>query len=277
MDDDKHYWVERGEIEKLLSRGADWLGAHPERDLITRRYLRHRAPLTREALARLLDEDQADPDAEAAARNTEEDALEERVSLAEQRAGAVIAALRSAGARSVVDVGCGDGKLLGALMEDGTFERIAGVDVSMGALGAAARRLRVDAMTPRQRERITLHQSAITYRDRRLRGYDAAVLMEVVEHVDPDRLDAVESAIFGSAHPGAVVVTTPNVEYNVRFGSLSPGSLRHRDHRFEWSRDAFAAWAGGVADRNGYAVRFLPVGPDDPVVGPPTQMAVFSS
>ena len=277
MDDDKHYWVERGEIEKLLSRGEDWLGAHPERDLITRRYLRHRAPLTREALARLLEEDQGDPDADAAESDAAEDALEERVSLADQRAGAVTAALLSAGATSVVDIGCGDGKLLRALLKDGTFERIAGVDVSMGALGTASRRLHIDTMTPRQRERITLFQSALTYRDRRLQGYDAAVLMEVVEHVDADRLDALEAAIFGAAHPATVIVTTPNVEYNVRFSSLPDGSLRHRDHRFEWSRDAFAAWAGGVADRHGYAVRFLPVGPDDAEVGPPTQMAVFSA
>jgi 3' terminal RNA ribose 2'-O-methyltransferase Hen1 len=277
MDDDKHYWVERGEIEKLLSRGEDWLGAHPERDMITRRYLRYRAPLTREALARLLEEDQGDPDADAAEHDAAEDALEERVSLAEQRAGAVLAALRSAGATSVVDVGCGGGSLLRELLKDGAFERIAGVDVSMGALGAAARRLHLDTMTPRQRERITLFQSAVTYRDRRLQGYDAAVLMEVVEHVDPDRIDALESAIFGTAHPATVIVTTPNVEYNVRFPSLPEGSLRHRDHRFEWTRDAFAAWAGGVADRHGYAVRFLPVGPDDAQVGPPTQMAVFSA
>jgi 3' terminal RNA ribose 2'-O-methyltransferase Hen1 len=277
MDDDKHYWVERGEIEKLLARGSDWLVGHPERDLITRRYLRHREPLTREALARLLEEDQVDPDADAAASDSEEDALEERVSLAEQRIGAVTATLRAAGARSVLDVGCGDGRLLRALMKDGAFERITGVDVSMGALAAAARRLHLDTMSPRQRERITLLQSALTYRDRRLEGYDAAVLMEVVEHVDPDRLDALGSAIFRSAHPATVIVTTPNAEYNVRFESLPEGSLRHRDHRFEWSRDAFGAWAREVADRYGYTVRFLPVGLDDPEVGPPTQMAVFSS
>ena len=277
MDDDKHYWVERAEIEKLLSRGQEWLGTHPERDLITRRYLRYRGPLTREALARLLEEDQPDPDAEEVAHDTEEEALEKPMSLADQRAGAVVASLRAAGATSVLDVGCGGGKLLRVLMKDGTFERIAGVDVSMGALGAAARRLHLDTMSPRQRERITLFQSALTYRDRRLAGYDAAVLMEVVEHIDPERLGSMEAAIFRDAHPATVVVTTPNVEYNVRFESLAEGSLRHRDHRFEWSRDAFAAWAGGVADRNGYAVRFLPVGPVDAEVGPPTQMAVFSS
>jgi len=100
------------------------------------------------------------------------------------------------------------------------------------------------------------------------------VLMEVVEHVDPDRLPALEHAVFGSARPGTVVLTTPNREHNVRYAGLT--GLRHRDHRFEWTRTEFAAWTAAVADRYGYAVRLEPVGDDDPEVGPPTQLAVFS-
>jgi 3' terminal RNA ribose 2'-O-methyltransferase Hen1 len=275
MDDDKHYWVERGEIEKLLDKGGEWLGPHPDRDLITRRYLRHRPPLTREALARLSD-DADDPDAEEASHDAEEAGFERTMSLAEQRIGAVISALRAAEARTVVDLGCGGGKLLQALMKDGTFERIAGVDVSVRALESAARRLHLPTMSPRQRERLTLFQSALTYRDRRIGGFDAAVLMEVIEHLEPDRLPAMERALFGEAKPRSVVVTTPNVEYNVRFEGLPVGKPRHRDHRFEWTRAEFEAWATSVAGVHGYDVRFLPVGPLDPEVGSPTQMAVFS-
>jgi 3' terminal RNA ribose 2'-O-methyltransferase Hen1 len=276
MDDDKHYWVERGEIEKLLSKGSDWVGQHPERNLITRRYLRHRSVLTREALARLSDEEDDDPDAAVASHDAEEEALERPMSLADQRVGTIIAALRAADARSVLDLGCGGGKLLQALMKDGTFDRILGVDVSVRALEAAARRLHLATMSPRQRERLTLLQSALTYRDRRLAGFDAAVLMEVVEHLDLDRLDAFERAVFAEAKPAHVLVTTPNREYNVRFEGLAEGALRHRDHRFEWTRGEFEAWAERVAGRNAYEARFLPVGPLDPEVGPPTQMAVFS-
>jgi 3' terminal RNA ribose 2'-O-methyltransferase Hen1 len=277
LDDDKHYWVSRDEIDKLLRRGGDWLAAHPERDTITRRYLRHQPRLTREALDRLLEEDQGDPDADELEHGREEDALEARLSLRDQRIASVLAALRAAGARRVLDLGCGPGRLLAALLADGSFDEIVGVDVSAAVLAVADRRLHLDQMAPKQRERIRLLQGALTYRDRRLAGFDAAVLMEVVEHLDPGRLEAFERCVFAEAAPGTVVVTTPNVEYNVRFEGLAAGSLRHRDHRFEWTRADFDAWASSVADRNGYRVRFLPVGPDDPEAGAPTQMAVFSS
>jgi 3' terminal RNA ribose 2'-O-methyltransferase Hen1 len=275
LDDEKHYWVERSEIDKLLRRGEDWLAGHPERDLIVRRYLRHRGYLTREALARLVDEDQADPDAEAEAREREEQELEGVIGLRDQRLGAVVAALKASGARRVVDLGCGSGLLLQALLKEGQFARIVGVDVSWGALGAAARRLGLDRMAPTQRERIDLFQGSLTYRDRRLDGFDAAVLMEVIEHVDPDRQSALERGVFGDARPGTVIVTTPNREYNARFEGLPEGSLRHRDHRFEWTRPEFAEWARRVADRYRYRVRFLAVGREDAEVGAPTQMGLF--
>jgi 3' terminal RNA ribose 2'-O-methyltransferase Hen1 len=188
----------------------------------------------------------------------------------------VLAVLRACGARRVIDLGCGTGALLGVLLKEPAFTEIVGVDVSYRALAEAADRLRLDTMPPRQRERITLLQSSATYRDTRLEGYDAAVLMEVIEHVDLDRLPALERAVFGAAAPQTVVVTTPNVEYNVRYDGLAAGSMRHRDHRFEWTRAEFEAWAGRVADTHGYAVRFLPVAEVDPEVGSPTQLAVFS-
>jgi 3' terminal RNA ribose 2'-O-methyltransferase Hen1 len=274
LDDDKHYWVAEDEMEKLLARGGDWLAAHPERELITKRYLRHRTRLIREALARLLEDDQ--PDVAEPEADREEEDVERPISLREQRLGSVLAALRASGARRVLDLGCGGGVLLQSLLKEGSFEEIVGVDVSTGALAFAARRMRLDQMAPRQRERVRLLQGALTYRDRRLAGYDAAVLMEVIEHLDPERLPAMETAIFGDAAPGTVIVTTPNVEYNARFEGMPAGTLRHRDHRFEWTRAEFRSWASDVAERNGYTVRFLPVGEEDAEVGSPTQLAVFA-
>ena len=271
MDDDKHYWVERSEIDKLLAKGGDWLGDHPQRDLITRRYLRHKGSLLREALARLTDEDALTPDEP----ERREDTLERGMHLRDQRIGAVLSVLRAAGARSVLDLGCGAGLLLRSLIKEPALERITGVDVSVGALDAAARRLNVEEMSPRQRERVTLFQGALTYRDARFEGYDAAVLMEVIEHLDAERLPALERTVFVAARPTTVIVTTPNAAYNVRFEGLPPGALRHRDHRFEWNTETFGAWANDVAGRTGYGVRFLPVGTVDPQVGPPTQLAVF--
>jgi 3' terminal RNA ribose 2'-O-methyltransferase Hen1 len=277
LDDAKHYWVAPDEVDKLIRAGEGWLAAHPERALIARRYLRHRGHLAREAMTRLAEVD--DTDAEAVDNVPESQSLlppERQASLSEQRHGAVLAVLRACGARRVIDLGCGTGALLGVLLREPAFTEIVGVDVSYRALAEAADRLHLDTMPPRQRERITLLQSSATYRDARLQGYDAAVLMEVVEHVDPDRLPALERAVFGAAAPQTVVVTTRNVEYNVRYEGLPPGSLRHRDHRFEWTRAEFGARAGRVADTHGYAIRFLPVGEVDADLGPPTQLAVFS-
>lgn len=273
LDDDKHYWVDESEIDKLLRRGEGWLGAHPERDLIVRRYLKKQAQLYHPALAQLDDATAAvEEDPEEPGR---EDQLEERVSLRDQRMGTVLSVLKASGARRVLDLGCGAGMLLQRLLRD-DYELIVGADVCVRALEQAARRLKLDLMHEAQRTRIELLHSPLTYRDRRLRGFDAAALVEVIEHFDAPRLAACEQNVFGSARPGTVVVTTPNAEYNVRWESLPAGKFRHPDHRFEWTRAEFGSWAQGVAGRHGYDVRFLPVGPDDAEVGPPTQMAVFS-
>jgi 3' terminal RNA ribose 2'-O-methyltransferase Hen1 len=262
LDDEKHYWVDESEVEKLLRRGADWLPAHPERALITRRYLKHERRLYNPVLAEFSDDSPA-PE--------REEALEERVSLRDQRLGTVQAVLKASGARRVLDLGCGPGALLERLVRDG-YEQVTGVDVSPRVLDMAARRLKLEQ---RPNPRVALWQSPLTYRDRRFAGYDAAALVEVIEHFDPPRLAALEANVFGSAVPGCVVVTTPNAEYNRMWESLPAGEFRHPDHRFEWTRAEFGVWASDVAARFGYGVRFLPVGPEDAVVGPPTQLAVF--
>lgn len=277
LDDDKHYWVGDAEVEKLLHHGQGWLAQHPERELITRRYLRHQRGLMREALARLLEEDASDPDAVEESHAHEEESLEDKLSLAEQRMGAVVAVLKGVGAKRVLDLGCGEGRLLKAVLRDQAFEEVVGVDVSHRALEVAAERLRLEEMPQRQKDRIRLFHGSLTYRDRRLEGFEAAALIEVIEHQDSARLAALERVLFEFARRTAVVVTTPNAEYNVKFESLPAGKFRHKDHRFEWTRTQFRAWAEGIAQRFRYSVRYAPIGTEDPVVGPPTQMAVFAA
>jgi 3' terminal RNA ribose 2'-O-methyltransferase Hen1 len=272
LDDDKHYWVDETEIEKLMRRGERWLAMHPDRDLIVRRYLRKQARLYLPALARL--DESAPPQEDPEAANPEEE-LEQRVSLRDQRLGTVQSVLEASGARRILDLGCGPGALLARLIKE-DYEMIVGVDVSVRSLERAARRLKLDEMHDAQRQRIALLHSALTYRDKRLAGFDAAALVEVIEHLDPPRLAAFEQNIFGSARPSTIVVTTPNAEYNVRWETLPAGQFRHPDHRFEWTREQFAEWGSAVAARYRYEVRYLPVGPVDDEVGPPTQMAVFS-
>jgi 3' terminal RNA ribose 2'-O-methyltransferase Hen1 len=278
LDDAKHYWVSIDEVDKLIRAGGGWLAAHPEKALITRRYLAHRRELTQSALARLADVDDAEVEQfdNALDGAVVLDAPERPVLLAEQRRGAVLAAVRASGARRVGDLGCGEGELVRDLLAERGIERVVATDVSARALQIAARRLRLEKMTEQQRDRLLIFQSALTYRDDRVAGLDAAVLMEVIEHVDPPRLDALERAVFGHAAPATVIVTTPNVEYNVHFDALPAGTMRHRDHRFEWTRREFESWAERVAAAYGYTVRYLPVGADDLEVGPPTQMANFS-
>jgi 3' terminal RNA ribose 2'-O-methyltransferase Hen1 len=277
LDDAKHYWVNPDEVDKLIRSGEGWLAGHPDRPLITRRYLRHRGSLTRAALARLAESDDLDPEQLDDAVPGPDD-LERRrpIPLAEQRRQAVLAVLRESGATRVADLGCGEGALVAALLADRQFTRVLATDVSARALEQAERTLRLDQLPEAVRRRISLFQSSLVYRDARLTGLDAAVLMEVIEHVDPSRLPALARVVFGSAAPGAVLVTTPNAEHNVRFDSLPAGQFRHRDHRFEWTRAQFRQWADEVAEQFGYGVRYLPVGPDDPEVGPPTQLAVFT-
>ncbi|MGV9405913.1 3' terminal RNA ribose 2'-O-methyltransferase Hen1 [Streptomyces sp. NPDC003667] len=282
LDDAKHYWVAPDEVDKLLRAGEGWLPTHPEQKLITSRYLSRRWSLTRQAMERLelvrlaeADDSEVETIDNAVPEDTGAETEEKPAPLAVLRREAILAALREAGAARVLDLGCGQGELVRELLRDTRFTEILGVDVSVRALAIASRRLGLDRMGERQAARVRLVQGSLAYTDRRLKGYDAAVLSEVIEHLDLPRLPALEYAVFGHARPRTVVVTTPNVEYNVRWETLPAGHARHGDHRFEWTREEFCAWAATVAGRHGYEVRLVPVGPDDPEVGPPTQMAVF--
>ena len=274
LDSGKHYAIGDEEVEKLIRKGEGWLAAHPERETIVHRYLKGRRSLVRDALAQLTQEEE--PEAEAVTlHDREEEAVEKKISLHEQRLGAVLAALKGSGAKRVLDLGCGEGRLLSLLLADKQFSEILGMDVSYRTLEMAQDKLHLDRLPPMQRERIRLLQGSLIYRDARLGGYDAAAVVEVIEHLDANRLAAFARALFEFARPGTVVITTPNVEYNPKFETLPAGRFRHKDHRFEWTRAEFQGWADGVCGRFGYAVRILPIGPEDAEVGAPSQMAVF--
>ncbi len=271
MDAEKHYWVGEEEIEKLLAHGEGWLAQHPEKPLITRRYLEHRRALVNAALARLTE------DEPSAGDEPEERPKQEReLNLNSQRLHTVLAALKNANARSVIDLGCGGGNLLALLMKDRFFERIAGTDVSFAALSRAKEKLALDRLPENQRGRISLFQASLTYKDKRFSGYDAAAVVEVVEHMDAGRLTAFERVLFGHAQPGTVILTTPNREYNILYEGMKEGALRHPDHRFEWTRAEYKAWAEEIARRYGYTVRLEQIGDIHPQWGAPTQMGVFT-
>ncbi len=275
LDESKHYWQGQDEVDKLLRSGVGWLVSHPDKNLIARRYLGRRGGLTSVALARLAEvADEVEDVIEPAEDEEVLQPQENRVPLNTQRHEAVHQTLLELNAKSVIDLGCGPGHFLERLVRTPAFLRIAGSDVSTRSLQYAARRLRVDRMSERQSDRVELFQSALTYEDARFAGFDAAVLMEVVEHVDPTRLEALERVVFGAAQPGAVLVTTPNSEFNARYEGLV--GMRHPDHRFEWDRDQFAVWSDRVASTYGYLVERRGVGEFDDELGSPTQLAIFT-
>ncbi|MBW8880322.1 MAG: 3' terminal RNA ribose 2'-O-methyltransferase Hen1 [Asticcacaulis sp.] len=272
LDHDKHYWIGDDEVDKLLRQGEGWLAGHPDRELIARRYLKSFKSLTNQALARL---SEGEPLPEPADSEGPEEVLEKPVNLNQQRLDWVMATLKRHGAKSVVDLGCGEGRLLALLAKDFEFDKVTGCDVSTRALDIARERLNFDRLPEFQQSRITLMQSALTYRDKRLKDYDAATVIEVIEHLEPDRLDAFARVILGEVKPTLVVMTTPNAEYNALFPDLPAGKFRHPDHRFEWTRAEFETWANTKAERFGYSVTFAAVGPVHEILGAPTQAGLF--
>ncbi len=272
LDDDKHYFVDQTEIDKLFRRGAGWLSAHPKSEEITRRYLKHQGRLTREALTRLAELD-GFPETE---EEPEFIARQDRPNLHDARLDTVAAEIIASGASRILDLGCGEGKLIQRLMKSPQISEIVGVDISVQVLESAKRRLRLGEVMDKVHEKVRLVHGSLTYRDQALSGYDAAALVEVIEHLDAYRLESLGKVVFGEMAPKTVVVTTPNSEYNVLFPGLAAGKFRHPDHRFEWTRAQFNAWCEDLGQRWGYRFRTEPVGPVFEDLGAPTQMAVFS-
>jgi 3' terminal RNA ribose 2'-O-methyltransferase Hen1 len=273
LDNEKHYWVGQHEVEKLLEKGEGWLQGHPEKEQITKRYLKGIGGLTRNALIRLMESEESSEVDDT----TESEVNTVRETLHYKRLSVVLQELKDLGAKTVVDLGCGEGKLLKMLLKEKQFEKILGMDVSHRTLEKAIQRLDYHDLAPKQKERLSLIQGALTYRDKRLQGYDAAAIVEVIEHLDLNRLKAFERVVFEFAKPKTVVLTTPNREYNELFETMEVGEMRHADHRFEWTRNEFETWANDVAVRNQYEVSFKPIGEVNDKVGAPSQMAIFKS
>ncbi|MEM9981181.1 MAG: 3' terminal RNA ribose 2'-O-methyltransferase Hen1, partial [Bacteroidota bacterium] len=272
LDNDKHYFVSHDEINKLLEKGKGWLETHPEKEQITKRYLINLNTLSRQALERLNegDEDEQYEEEVTSAQN------EKKETLHQQRLKLVLEKLKATGAQNVIDLGCGEGKLIRMMLKEKQFQQITGMDISYVVLTKCKERLHWEEMAPKQKERINLFQGALTYKDKRLEGFDAATIVEVIEHMDENRLQAFERVVFEFAQPKNVILTTPNGEYNVMYENLEAGTMRHTDHRFEWSREVFQTWANRVAQNNNYRVQFAPIGEVDEKVGAPSQMAIFT-
>lgn len=264
LDGKKHYYLNETEVEKLLRHGEGWLDTHPARELITARYLRFRA-LVRQASEQFTVWEEEDAETQAPAPT--------KPRLHDERLDRVADALKASGATRVLDLGCGEGKLLRRLLTVPQFRELVGLDISARSLEIAADKLNLKER-PELRERVKLLHGSLSYPDSRLKGFDAAALVEVIEHLEPHRLEALSENVFGVAQPKTVILTTPNAEYNATFEN--PRTMRHADHRFEWTRAEFGAWAQATAEKYGYSVEFEALGEVHEEYGAITQMAVFT-
>ena len=276
FDRQKHYWIGADEVEKLLRLGEGWLADHPEKTYITGRYLNRRRSLVNMAFAQLAAANEADGEILAEEPDEKEAKPDKKQNLNTRRLGSVVAALKNCGAKRVIDIGCGEGNLLALLVKEKQFTDIAGIDVSHTALERAGEKLKLDRAGDAICERLQLFQGALTYKDSRFSGYDAACVVEVIEHLDASRLAAFERVLFEFAKPPVVILTTPNREYNINYENMSGEKLRHGDHRFEWTRTEFRNWANRTAEKFGYIVQFSEIGDIDETHGSPTQMGVFT-
>jgi len=193
--------------------------------------------------------------------------------LHEDRLNAVIRAINETGARTILDLGCGSGDLILRLAMLPGITRITGIDTDLDALRRLQARLSELPKDPRARVQIA--QASMTRGHRNLRGHDCACLVETIEHLPPGDLNRLEHALFADMRPRHIIVTTPNADYNPVLG-VPAHRFRHPDHHFEWSRDRFGQWAGGVAARGGYTVTRRDVAGAHPVLGGASQMALFT-
>ncbi|TDQ36236.1 3' terminal RNA ribose 2'-O-methyltransferase Hen1 [Aureibacillus halotolerans] len=254
LDDYKHYYIDEKEMEKLERYGEGWLDEHPEKALIYRRALRFKelyAPL----------------------QNDEE--TQEKTpkrSLNHQRYEAIASTIATFPNRArVIDLGAGEGKLLERLRLIPGIEELLAVEPSQAMLLRAMKAIEVsteDGIKP------TLLQGSLFYYDHRLLDSDVIVLCEVIEHIDEERLPACMAMILDEYRPGALIITTPNKEYNQLYDM--PEERRHHDHRFEWTRDQFTDWCYKINEGQSYDLTFSGIGDDNEIYGQPTQMCVFT-
>lgn len=274
FDKQKHYYISEDEIQKLLDHGEGWLADHPYKEKITRRYFTARKSYARKALDILFSDDMIETESAEEAENTEE--KEERTPLNTQRMETVKNAVLASGASSVIDLGCGECRLTSLLLNEQQIKKVTACDVSVAELEKAAQRLHLDRMQPYRRNKLTLIQASLTYRDKRFEGYDCACVIEVIEHIEPMRIPAFERAVFEFAAPRTVILTTPNREYNANYEHMQENTLRHGDHRFEWTREEFRAWTEHICEKFGYTCKISGIGDADENLGSPTQMGVFT-
>ncbi|MGN1458271.1 MAG: 3' terminal RNA ribose 2'-O-methyltransferase Hen1 [Acutalibacteraceae bacterium] len=276
FDKQKHYYIHEDEIDKLLRHGEGWLAAHQQKNKIIRRYFDIKRSYANKTIARLLEAESETENETETENSQEQEITEKKIPLNTQRMEAVKNAVLSSGAETVLDIGCGEGKLTAMLLHEQQIKKITAADVSVSVLEKAKQKLNYEHMQPYLKNKLTLMQASLMYKDNRFSGFDAACVVEVIEHMDMQRIPFFEKVLFGYAQPKTVILTTPNKEYNIKYPTLENDTLRHRDHRFEWTRDEFKNWCEHICSKFGYKAEIKNIGETDEEYGSPTQMGVFT-
>ena len=271
FDKQKHYYIDEDEIEKLLNHGEGWLAEHPYKEKIARRYFDAKKSYARRAIDILIANEETDSDDISA-----EEEKEIHTPLNTLRMEAVKNAVLASGAETVIDLGCGECRLTSLLLSEQQIKKVTACDVSVSVLEKAAQRLHLDRMNPYKKNKLNLMQASLTYKDKRFEGHDCACAIEVIEHIEPMRIPAFERSVFEFACPKTVIVTTPNREYNANYENMQENSLRHGDHRFEWTRLEFKEWTEHICEKFNYTCVISGIGDNDENLGNPTQMGVFT-
>ncbi|MBP3759909.1 MAG: 3' terminal RNA ribose 2'-O-methyltransferase Hen1 [Ruminococcus sp.] len=271
FDKQKHYYIDEDEIEKLLNHGEGWLAEHPYKEKIARRYFDAKKSYARRAIDILIANEETDSDDISA-----EEEKEIHTPLNTLRMEAVKNAVLASGAETVIDLGCGECRLTSLLLSEQQIKKVTACDVSVSVLEKAAQRLHLDRMNPYKKNKLNLMQASLTYKDKRFEGHDCACAIEVIEHIEPMRIPAFERSVFEFACPKTVIVTTPNREYNANYENMQENSLRHGDHRFEWTKLEFKEWTEHICEKFNYTCVISGIGDNDESLGNPTQMGVFT-
>ena len=255
-----HFWIDEPQLQRFIRLTAGWLESHPEKRFILTEYFWPAADFK----SRVLERFNAIPGLSS---------NEKAQPLKIQRHEAIEATLAIHGAKTIIDLGCGEGSLIFYLLEQKKYAKIAGTDISAKNIESAKKR--IAGRPSRACREDDLFVSSLTYPDKRLRGYDAAVLSEVIEHFEINRMNTVMKNILGAAKPQIFIMTTPNRAYNNQFSGLADGAMRHPDHRYEFTEEEFTNFCRKNASAFGYEVELEPIGEISPEFGAPTLMGVF--